>query len=451
MVFRRSYGLLAVALLLLSCGKDLLPDGDGTPKEVLIPMDTKAVVPAYDGDNFTTFRMLLMEQDRPWLGVLAQGTYCNIYKHSGSETGQKWYHPIRCNAQGAALTDSGTAITSWTQSAGEYLANGTVPEYKYNWSSGDTWGNSSSALWARDTLHLRDEVQNYMPYRFMAVSPAREMTSSQDGGRAGLRMSRKESLLVSDAVKVSLRGTSLSNAGLENQLYVYGLNGTTPDLTMREPRSKLTVKVYVDEGLGEIRLSKIVLGNYITEGIYLPVGEVTGTPNWVYDWDGNSHLFANSSYATADEFGDDSNYDLKSVVQLKYRGPDGSVNPPITAIHDFYILSQDYSEMDPNNASLPVHPVPTVKLLFPGTGGEGDVPVSIPLTWNFEPQHHYTFTVRIATRHLFLYVQGSAWDTDSWTSINYTFGNDIIQTIYLEHPLSNENTWENGGGGTGTI
>ena len=89
---------------------------------------------------------------------------------------------------------------------------------------------------------------------------------------------------------------------------------------------------------------------------------------------------------------------------------------------------------------------PTVKVMFTGSGGEGDVPVSIPLSWNFEPQHHYTLTIRISTWYLFLYVQGSDWDSEA--SIDYTFGVDPYQTIYLDGPL-----WEtgNGGGQTGTI
>lgn len=456
MVFRKSYGCLPLLfLLLVSCGKDPIGGGEGELREVVLAMDTKAALTEFNHSDFGTFKTLrtvLLDQVAPWK-MSAEGTYCNIYTHPDAAVGMKWYHPIRCNAEGLALTDNAAPINSWASpSANTYLANGSIPEYTFGSSAEDTWGNSNSALWAPDAMTGAVE-QDYMRYWLMAVSPARALTRFRkvgtsdlpDNYRNGVKMARGENLLFSDAIPVFLRGTYLSDQGTGSHLYVYGLDGTTPALSMHENHSMLNVKVYVDAALGSVTLSKVVLDNYIKEAVYMPVDERTGTPNWEYNWvDGSGEhngLYQHLSGDAWDFDGSSSCFKLTSRTLLEYADASGNPNAPISAIENFYILSQDYSELD--NGS-PAHPQPTVKIIFYSEGGE-EMPVALPLSWNFEPMHTYTLTIRIATWHFYVYIQGAPFDEEVK---EFVFGDDpdLVFTI-------GDGNWEtgNGGGQTGTI
>lgn len=451
---------LLPVLAVLSCsreGKDIA-GADAVEKQVMIAPDSKATVPAYDGSNFATIRTILLNQDFPWSEIEAEGTYCNIYKYPVSATGAKWYHPIKTDREGNPLTDGGAAITGWSGTPGNYLAQpGDIPEYSYTASPApaDTWGDSSNALWAKDILDLLAggnpgiSFQNYYLYRLLAVSPAKDTTCFRSNGqlRTGIKLARTDDVLISDAQQVVLRGTYLADRGSTDNLYVYGLDGDTPDLPLYDTRSKLSVFIYVDEALGEVNVNKITLGNYITDAVYMPVDEVTGKSRWIFDWDGNSHLFLNSSNLPQDEYGSTACYNDVMPTLLKYRNSNGDVNPPLEVISNFYIFSEDYSELD--DKGLPVHPLPTVKVFL---GADDDiVSVSIPLSWNFLPQHHYRFTVRVARWYISIFMQGDNWDSAEQS--DYTFGAEPVQTIYLDSPLVGGNVWEpgNGAGETGTI
>ncbi|MBQ9185057.1 MAG: hypothetical protein IJ151_04215 [Bacteroidales bacterium] len=435
---------------------------DGAPREVLIPAFTKAastVVPEFDVSDATslrTFRTVLLNTDYPWRKYEAQGTYCNIYQHPEASDRERWYHPIHCDDSGNPLTDSspGTGITSWTKPSSTYLANGSVPEYTKD-ASGETWGNSKYGLWAASPE----------AYRLVMVSPARKLTryllrdsegnpleDAEINYRYGIHQLRKnDEVLISPCTPVSLRGTYLAHFNKGYQ-YVYkpdfdnSDSADDDDLTLLDHRSQLSVKTYVDEALDHVHINKIVLSNTITEGIYLPIDEVTGNPRWIYDWDGTAHIFENTGMLTVDEYGDDSNYALKSDVVLHYKNDSGQVNDPIDVFSNYYLLSQNYSEL--NAKGLAVHPVPKLNV-FLLSDLEEETSVEIPLSWNFQPQHHYHLTLRISTWYLYVYVKGSNWDDEAEEDFAFGMRPDII--IRLDNPLISGANWDDGGSHDGTI
>lgn len=461
MVFKLHTVLLGGASLLLlltaACskagGEAAAPPPVSQPQEVALPSLTKtsAVLGGFDGSaaSLKTFRAALLNADFPWQHYAAQGTYCNIYKHPAAGVSEKWYHPLRTDNTGAPLTDAGSAISSWAGSEGAWLANGSVPEFQKG-SSGETWGDSKYGLWATPET----------AYRLLLVSPARSFTSflgtDEDGNllpesevnyRYGFYQKRKDDpLFISPASPVQLHGTYLNHYGSSNE-YVY--KAQEADLTLTDHRSRLWVETYVDEALDQVHVHKIYLSNLITEAVYLPIDERTGNPRWIYDWDGVSHLFLNSEAARADEYGDDSNYALKTDVELHYKNASGVVNDPIPVIDDFYLLAQDYSELD--RKGYAVHPIPTLNVEL--LSDRGDImPVAIPLSWNFEPMHQYKLILRISTWYLYVYVKGSDWSDDTYAGQrDFEFGVRPDIQIKVRNPLVSGDPWDDGASHNGTI
>ena len=447
-------------LLLLSCGKTatpVVPSDDRAPGEMLLPAITKAAVfDATNAASLETYRAVLLDSDFPWRQYAAEGTYCNIYKYPGAVTGEKWYHALRCDALGNPYTDEGAAITSWGGSEGAYLANGSVPEFQKG-STPDTWGDSRWALWADNSL---TGVSSYeRAFRLWVLSPAKALRRYLPEGkedveanyRYGLEQKRTEKVSQSPTTPVILSGTYLRHYGKESQ-YVYQANrdpsdsSDDNDLTLMDHRSRLSVKVYVDEVLDQVNLKKIVLSNFITEGIYFPIDETSGKPKWIYDYDGSAHLFTNPDRLWVDENGDSGNYDLTGEVTLHYKDDSGNVNAPTAVFHDFYLLSQDYSELDAKGHA--VHPLPTLNLVLLSNKGE-EVAVDIPLSWDFAPMHHYKLTLRIATWYIYVYVTGSDWQDETDVDLQFGFRPDLV--FYVENPLFSGNNWENGGSHDSTI
>ena len=441
MVSERLAYIAALSALVLTCActrEVASPSAaEGGRGQLLLPVETKAAPfnPA-DVSTLSTYRAILLDSDFPWGSYAAEGTYCNICKYPASAAGEKWYHALRCDDNGAPLTDiAGDEITSWSGSEGAYLANGSIPEFEKGTSATDTWGNSKWALWADNSTPGISDRQR--AFRLWMISPARKLTGFLPDGMAdeltnysyGLQQKRTEAVYQSPATPVVLSGTYLNHFGKAAQ-YVYRADldpsdsADDQDLTLTDHRSQLSVKMYVDEILDEVHIKRIVLTNYITEGIYLPIDENTGKPMWVplgLDTDGSGV-----------------NYDLTGEITLHYKDGSGAVNEPTQVFHDHYLLSQDYSELDAKGNAI--HPVPTLAMMLLSSKGE-EVEVDIPLSWNLEPMHHYKLTLRIATWYIYVYVQGLAWDEESEQELEFGQRPDIV--FYLEYPLGTN--WEDGG------
>ena len=440
-------------------------------REVLFPQMTKAgevltSIPEFDPADaskpLVTFRAFLLEQDIPSHKPAAQGTYCNIYKTLG---GSNWYHPLHCNENGAALTDKlDASISSWSKAGSVYTANGSIPEYTYaTQNAADTWGDSKYSLWAQSVGS--DETETELPYRFLIVSPAKGMTDYVPSGlaqdneanhRYGIYQRRKEELWMSPLSSVLLSDSYLSPAADGSFKYVFD---QAEDLVLKQQRSKLSVNVYVDEVLDHVTIDKIVITNYLKGGLFFPMDFETTKPSWHYNYDSENRLFTAETYE--DEDGSRAAYDLTTPITLQYKNAEGNVNPPVPVFHDFYLLSQDYSEQD--GSGQPLHPVPIVRVILLSGLGEA-VRVSVPLALNFKPQYHYRMSLRIATWNLYLYVVGTPWDlpaTDTglggdWDASHQqeiSFGEANVITIPLQDALTGDNThnWDDGGVHNGAV
>ena len=466
-------GIALTLLALGACGREA-PVNSSQPREVLLPALTKSgetltEIPEFDPADvnkpLVTFRTLLLEQGIPSHIPAAQGTYCNIHKTLG---GSSWYHPLRCDEDGVPRTDKlDAAITSWSKAGSVYTANGSIPEYTYaTQNNADTWGDSQYGLWARSVGD--DDTETEIPYRLMIVSPAKGMTRYLPTGlpagtitnwRYGIYQRRTEELWMSSLTSVLLSDTYLANASDGVFKYVYD---NADDLALRQQRSKLSMEVYVDEVLDQVTIDKIVITNFLTGGLFFPMDFETNKPSWIHDFDKNdpspvNRLFTAETFE--DENGSSAAYDLKTSTTLQYKDASGNVNPPVPVFHDFYLLSQDYSEQDHGQ---PRHPVPTIRVILLSGLGE-QVRLNVPLAMNFKPQYHYTLSLRIATWHLYMHVTGMPWDLPAqdsnlggdWNASHeqdVSFGEANVITIPLQDALTGgSGNWDDGGEHSGTI
>ena len=452
-------------LVLLSCDREKIPvaqEENGSPREVGFSAITKGgsaiggFNPA-DPSTLLTFRAVLLNQDNPSRIYEAEGTYCNIYKHYGDS--YSWYHAIHCDDDGNPLTDanvvagtSGDPITGWTGSAASYSATysgGTAVEFSSSHEGTDTqtWGDSRYALWATNKLPGVSDTDH--PYQLIIASPAKSLTKSYTGSgdpgedsnyHYGFHQGRNEEFFITPTTYVILAGTYLAEYGGTGNKSIYTAESSSDGLTLLDHRCKISVYVSVDEMLNQTTVNLATLTNYITEGVYMPRDESTGHESWKY-----YTLFTNSSRLPEDENGDSSCFDIQSSVVVSYKDSEGNVNAPTPAIHDFYLLAQDYSEND--YYGNPIHELPKLSVDLVSSKGE-TIPVDIPLSFNLQPQHHYHITIRVSTWYLFLYVQGEDWNEEAAANFNFGLSPDV--TLNLSSPLGSS-PWEDGGSHGGTI
>lgn len=245
-------------------------------------------------------------------------------------------------------------------------------------------------------------------YMLSIVTPARQpdylVTEPNSSVRGwGYNLERTgDALLVSSPVKVTVTGNHL------NRKYVYQADASL----LRDCRSKLTVKLQCGDDLTSVHVNKLTIRNFYSAMSY--------------------------------DFGSDSlvNPTLDAVGLVMHDTTDPEIEllhgePAEEVFSDFYLFSLNYDKIDDEYHF--VYDVPQLEVTI------GSGVVSVPLHYEFKPQHTYTYTLSINSAFVKMSVTALPWN-DLSGSLEETIGEPKTEVFTFD-----PGTWDLVDGGSGTI
>ena len=251
-------------------------------------------------------------------------------------------------------------------------------------------------------------------YNMFVASPAVPMTVVD--GVYGYTYERNvDNVYISAPVEVTVGGVYLSG----NFGTVHNVSG----YTMRQPRSRLNLKMKCGTGLTSVTVNSVKLKNFISIGHYVPVESR-------FHYNDSDIVTEESLYPVQGQQG--ATVQSGQVLDLGLNGQDGS--------NKQYILSMNYGAL--NAEGNLIFPMPALEVNIAASNGK-QVTFVADLGWNFLPQHVYEFTIVVNSVDVTVSVQVSQWNPNDENSSQIGGPDDITVPFNDNGNVSVDWGWDN--------